>query len=131
MNGFVVKWTQKELDSLNDLEDVVIHPTRFVDIELLDKLGLSQDFGGILKMMGLKAFEKMDYPIYSKFTKEFLATVKVDFKKHGAKIAKEGTLTFKMGNKGYILSLYEVCEISKFSKKPLVKFPVFRDANTF
>lgn len=130
-NGSVIEWTKDESEILADLKMMYKHATWFPDRTLLREMGLLGDFDKTLKMMELKAFASMDYLTHDHITREFLATVQLEFERPRTKTASKGFIWFKLGNKGQTLSIFDLCDVYKFPKKPLVKFPTFNQADAF
>lgn len=73
----------------------------------------------------------MRHPTFPGLTRELLATVKLVYKRPRAKTSSEGTLYFKLEDRAFSLSVFNLCDIYGFKKADKVKFPTLRDTNIF
>ncbi|KAG7543593.1 hypothetical protein ISN45_Aa07g034960 [Arabidopsis thaliana x Arabidopsis arenosa] len=122
-------WTHKEKTSRSDFERIIVHPTRFVDRFFLRQMGLAEGVDDLLQRIGMSCLKDMYYPTFEEETKDFLSTVKVEYKDPKDKVASQGLMTFKIGNKGYGLTIFDICEVYGFNKGEAVSFDTFHGAS--
>ncbi|CAH8256846.1 unnamed protein product [Arabidopsis lyrata] len=124
-----IQWTHGEKTSRSDFEKIKVHPTRFVDRFFLRQMGLAEGVDDLLQRIGMSCLKDMYYPTFEEETRDFLSTVKVEYEKPRDKVASQGLMTFKIRNKGYGLTIFDICEVYGFSKGEAVSFDTFHGAN--
>lgn len=63
--------------------------------------------------------------------REFLANLEVEYATKSNKMATEERIRFKLGTEAYVISIFDVCDVSGFAKNGGVKFPKFKEAFKF
>lgn len=87
-----------------------IVPTKFMDAEVLDTLGMRGDFDWFLPDMGWTVFMNAHEQTYARLTLEFLTSVDAD-RPEELQEGQEGRISFRLGNAEHNLSFSELRSI--------------------
>ena len=74
----------------NDWLKVIIEPTRFIDWETIQRLGLEGDLEEMIREVGLESMATRSYDLYPELVRQFMATVQVYYSNERVKRANEG-----------------------------------------
>ncbi|CAN8289744.1 unnamed protein product [Cochlearia groenlandica] len=88
----------------NKLTERKVHPTRFLDTNVLIKQGIREQVEDLLDRMNMKTLITLDEPTYPELTRQFLGTMKYEDQ------GSSGNVNFKQEDKFYSIPFAKLCE---------------------
>ncbi|KAF3564155.1 hypothetical protein DY000_02012606 [Brassica cretica] len=101
----------------NSLLNINILPTRFVDAEALNDLGLHEDLHAVLQVLGISDLCHITYPLYPDLVRQVLATAELTFMRPDFPIFEEASFTFFASGVNHSISLEKLTEIYEISEE--------------
>lgn len=113
--GVTTKTKSVEItDYLPYLNQIKITPTRYIDLYTLEQLGILDDVLKVLENMGLGKFITMNEPAYEIPTRQFLATVEINYSVPKYFKAEHGYITFTVGGETHEVPFLTLCDLFGF-----------------
>jgi len=105
------------------LKHIDVRLTRVTSRPSLQVLGLYDDVVTVFQTPGMGRYWEMDEDIYPKLVKEFIATCRLTYANPENPKASQGKLTFFLNKQHYSKTLFEICDMYRFTKGEEVEFP--------
>ncbi|XP_019100933.1 PREDICTED: uncharacterized protein LOC104789644 [Camelina sativa] len=112
-------WSDEDTKGLKLLGQCKMEPTRFVDRELFEKMGMLSDFDELVKNMGFGTFAEQAWDLHDRLAREFLATVQVDSPGGSDMMAEQCSISFFLLRQHYVISMFDLCDIFGFPRNTL------------
>ena len=107
----------------------VILPTRYLDENSLNTLGMLEDMTAMLRHIGWTTFTSFINPAYERITLEFLSSVSAEILQ--GKNCEEGLIKFRLHNTDYTLELAELNAIFGFPSGGERRYPRIFNEHAF
>ncbi|KAF3484895.1 hypothetical protein F2Q69_00055900 [Brassica cretica] len=111
------RWDKEASRRYNSLLNINILPTRFVDAEALNDLGLHKDLHAVLQVLGIADLCHITYPLYPDLVRQVLATAELTFMRPDFPIFEEASFTFFASGVNHSISLEKLTEIYEISEE--------------
>ena len=107
----------------------MILPTRYLDENSLNTLGMLEDMTTMLRHIGWTTFTNLKNPAYERITLEFLSSVSTEILQ--GKNCEEGLIKFRLHNTDYTLELAELNAIFGFPSGGERRYPRIFNEHAF
>lgn len=100
-----LKFVENQEGKFDILSGLGIVATKYLDLQMLDELGLKDDAKFMFENIGWSKFMKIDYPSYTRITLEFLSSLHTEIL--SGPNCEGGVIEFRMFNNSHKLNLAE------------------------
>ncbi|KAF3609430.1 hypothetical protein DY000_02046600 [Brassica cretica] len=113
------RWDKEASRRYNSFLNININilPTRFVDVGVLNDLGLHEDLHAVLQVLGIADLCHITYPLYPDLVRQVLATTELTFKRPDFPIFEEASFTFFASGVKHSIILEKLTEIYEISEE--------------
>ncbi|KAG7532295.1 hypothetical protein ISN45_Aa08g000030 [Arabidopsis thaliana x Arabidopsis arenosa] len=124
------EWSSTDHKNTTTLRTCKFEPTRFLDIDVLEAMGILDDVTAFLRNAGFGSFPAKRWPLFPDAAAELLATVELHYPTDPLD-ATDGFISFFLAKRPFDITLSQLCNLYAFPRREKTKFDGVTDASEF